>query len=101
MDGFLLGEQVSIVVKERDDTRVSPEIDGHILKTGQVGPVFSHAGTLRMTDTHVLQNISTFVKEQETFIAATGIDLGFGFGVVTKISHGDTIGVVLEFAVPA
>src|SRR4249920_1514224 len=73
VNGLFLSKQIPVVIEERDDTGVPPEIDGHVLEPRHVGPVLSDAGTLGMPHADMLQDASRLVEEQKAFIAATRV----------------------------
>ena len=101
MDRLLLVQEVAVVVEQRDDAGVLPEVDAHQLQPGPVGQVLADAGGLGVADPHVLQDRAAAVEHQEPLVAAPGVDPRLGLGVAAEVAHGDAVGVVVELGVVA
>src|SRR5262245_11874673 len=89
------------MIEERHDAGVSPEIDSHILQAGQIQAILANARRLSMTCPNMLQDLSFPVKRQNALVTPPRVNFGLRSGVIAEISHGDAIGVVLEFGVAA
>src|SRR5205807_2613343 len=99
VDRLFLGQDVRIMIKERDDARIFPEIDGHVLQAREIGTILAYGRTLGMPDTDMLQNPAITRKHYHAFIAAGSIHSDFAFGVAAEVAHYSAIGVILQLGV--
>src|SRR5437870_2224495 len=94
MDRLLLLQNISVPIEQRDDSRVLPEVDRHVLQPGQVRPILPDAGALVVSDPDLLQDVPAHVEHDETLVAGTGVHARLSLGITAEIADHDTVGVI-------
>ena len=70
MNGFVLRQDISVMIKKGDDAGVLPEIGNHELQAGRIRAIFPHTHALRMAHPHLLEHLAARVENHEALVAA-------------------------------
>ena len=98
---FLLQHQFASRIEQRDDSRIPPKVDRHVLQPRKFHPKLPDGGRLRVANQHLSSDDPTMIDDNHAVVAAAiKGPLRFA-GVVREIADIHRIGVLVQVRVVA